>query len=324
LLLLLQSKHGVICHKVISLWMTLMLSKTELLRVFVVAADSKTFRDASVKLTMSPQTVSRVIKSLEDTYGELLFHRNTRTIKITKFGEQLLSSARHALDVVNDVFQLGKQQANQDELSGTVTLTTPNTIGRDYLYPLLRDFKNKYPQIQIDLRSSNSFSHLVDEQIDIGIRVGRIKNNGFIVKKVNEVCFNIVAAPGIIEKHGIPKNIYDLKKLPAVESIDFNSGRGWAWMFANDVEFHPDNVVFRTDDPEVEYLAVLDGFGFGQLSDWMVKEDIQQKKIVQILKDYDPNPWDVYVYRPQRGPVPMRVRLLYDEIVEYMRKVNIQ
>lgn len=301
-----------------------MLSKTELLRVFVVAADANTFREAALKLNMSPQSVSRVIKALEDTYGELLFHRNTRTIKITKFGEQLLSSAKHALDVVNDVFNLGQHQQNQDELSGTVTLTTPTLTGRDYLYPLLRDFKKKYPQIQIDIRSSNSFSHLVDEQIDIGIRVGRIKNNGFIVKKVNEVRFFIVATPDVLEQYGTPKNIYDLKRLPAVESIDSNSGKGWAWMFANDVEFHPENVVFRTDDPEIEYLAVLDGLGFGQLSDWIAKEDIKQNKLICILNESEPKPWDVYVYRPQRGPVPARVRLLYDEIVEYMRKFNFQ
>lgn len=301
-----------------------MLSKTELLRVFVVAADANTFREAALKLNMSPQSVSRVIKALEDTYGELLFHRNTRTIKITKFGEQLLSSAKHALDVVNDVFNLGQHQQNQDELSGTVTLTTPTLTGRDYLYPLLRDFKKKYPQIQIDIRLSNSFSHLVDEQIDIGIRVGRIKNNGFIVKKVNEVRFFIVATPDVLEQYGTPKNIYDLKRLPAVESIDSNSGKGWAWMFANDVEFHPENVVFRTDDPEIEYFAVLDGLGFGQLSDWIAKEDIKQNKLICILNESEPKPWDVYVYRPQRGPVPARVRLLYDEIVEYMRKFNFQ
>lgn len=218
----------------------------------------------------------------------------------------------------------GQHQQNQDELSGTVTLTTPTLTGRDYLYPLLRDFKKKYPQIQIDIRSSNSFSHLVDEQIDIGIRVGRIKNNGFIVKKVNEVRFFIVATPDVLEQYGTPKNIYDLKRLPAVESIDSNSGKGWAWMFANDVEFHPENVVFRTDDPEIEYLAVLDGLGFGQLSDWIAKEDIKQNKLICILNESEPKPWDVYVYRPQRGPVPARVRLLYDEIVEYMRKFNFQ
>ncbi|MDD2341323.1 MAG: LysR family transcriptional regulator [Tolumonas sp.] len=301
-----------------------MLSKTELLRVFVVAADSTTFREAALKLNMSPQSVSRVIKTLEDTYGELLFHRNTRTVKITKFGEQLLSGARHALDVVNEVFNLGVHKQVQDEFSGTVTLTTPSLIGRDYLYPFLRDFQRKYPRIKIDIRASNSFSHVVDEQIDIGIRVGRIKNNGFIVKKVNEVRFFLVANSDVIEKHGTPKNIYDLKHLPAVESIDSNSGRGWAWMFENDVELHPDNVVFRTDDPEIEYLAVLDGLGFGQLSDWIIKEDIKQNKLVRLLNDSEPKPWDVYVYRPQRGPVPARVRMLYDEIVEYMRKINFQ
>jgi len=299
-----------------------MLSKTELLRVFVVAADSNTFREAAIKLNMSPQSVSRVIKALENTYGELLFHRNTRTIKITKFGEQLLANARHALDVVNEVFNLGKHKQVKDELSGMVTLTTPTMIGRDYLYPLLRDFKKKYPQIQVDIRSSNSFSHLVDEQIDIGIRIGQIKNNGFIVRKVNEICFYVVATPELIEQYGIPQDVHELKILPSTESIDGNSGRGWAWMFANDVEFHPENVVLRTDDIEIEYLAVLDGMGFGQLPDWMVKNDVQKNKLVRILKDSEPKPWDVYVYRPQRGPVPARIRLVYDEIVEYMRKLE--
>lgn len=299
-----------------------MLSKTELLRVFVIAAESKTFRYAATRLNMSPQSVSRVIKTLEDNYGELLFHRNTRTIKITKFGEQLLSNAQHALAIVNEVFQFGKQQKIDDELCGTVTLTTPNLIGRDYLYPLLRDFKQKYPEIQIDIRSSNSFSQVVDEQIDIGIRVGQVKNNGFIVKKVNEIRFFMMASPAAIAQFGEPHDIDDLKHLPAIESRDSHSGKSWAWMFSEQREIHPENVVLRTDDPEIEYRAVVDGLGFGQLADWMAYNDIQQNRLVRLLPSHEPKPWDVLVYRPQRGPVPTRVRLLYDEIVDYMSNVN--
>ena len=299
-----------------------MLSKSELLRVFVVAADSKTFRDAAEKLNMSPQSVSRVIKTLEETYGELLFHRSTRTIKITKFGEQLLSRASHALDVVNDVFLFGQQQNSLDELSGNVTITTPDLIGRDFLYPLLRDFHQKYPKIHIDVRASNSFSHLVDEQIDIGIRVGKIKNNGFIVKKVNEIKIFLVASPDAINKFGTPRDINALKNLPVIESIDCNTGKGWPWMFADDMVFHPENVNFRTDDPEIERLAILDGFGFGQVSDWIVNHDIKNGHLIRLLEDFEPEPWDVYVYRPQKGPVPARVRLLYDSIVDYMKNLK--
>nr|WP_321269912.1 LysR substrate-binding domain-containing protein [uncultured Tolumonas sp.] len=300
-----------------------MLSKSELLRVFVVAADSKTFRDAAEKLNMSPQSVSRVIKTLEETYGELLFHRSTRTIKITKFGEQLLSRASHALDVVNDVFLFGQTQNSADELSGNITITTPDLIGRDFLYPLLRDFHLKYPKIHIDVRATNSFSHLVDEQIDIGIRVGKIQNNGFIVKKVNEIKIFLVAAPSVIKQFGSPQHPDDLKKLPVVESIDCNTGKAWPWIFANDIEFHPGNVNFRTDNSEIERFAILDGFGFGQISDWISNHDIKNGRLIRLLEDSEPEPWDVYVYRPQKGPVPARVRLLYDIIVDYLKALKL-
>ena len=299
-----------------------MLSKSELLRVFVVAAGSNTFREAADKLNMSPQSVSRVIKTLEQTYGELLFHRSTRTIKITKFGEQLLSHAAHALEVVNDVFLFGQQNNHHDELSGNITITTPSVIGRDYLYPLIRDFQKKYPKIHVDIRASNNFSHLVDEQIDIGIRVGKIQNNGFIVKKVSEIQFFLVASPELIEKFGSPQHTDDLKKLPAVELINSNSGKGWPWLFQINIAIHPENVHFRTDDAEIEHLAILDGLGFGQISDWIANDDIQRGRLIRLLEEAEPEPWDVYVYRPQRGPVPARVRLLYDSIVEHLSIVR--
>lgn len=102
-----------------------------------------------------------MIKALRQTYGELLFHRSTRTIKITKFGEQLLSRASHAFDVVNDVYSANNSATLQIRLGGNIT--TLDLIGRDFLYPLLRDFHQKHPKIHIDVRASNSFSHLVDE-----------------------------------------------------------------------------------------------------------------------------------------------------------------
>lgn len=295
-----------------------MLSKTELLRVFVVAAESKTFRDAADRLNMSPQSVSRLIKTLEETYGELLFHRSTRTIKITKFGEQLFSHAVHALDVINEVFLFGSQNSNIDELQGNITITTPDLIGRDFLYPILRDFHKAYPSIHIDVRASNSFSHLVDEQIDIGIRVGKIKNNGFIARKVNKIRFFLVASPAILQQYGYPNQVSDLKTLPTIEAIDCNTGKGWPWLFSNNIQLHPENVKFRTDDPEIERLAILDGLGFGQISDLIAHNDITQGRLIRLLEEEEPEPWDVYVYRPQKGPVPARVRLLYDRIVGYL------
>lgn len=298
-------------------------SKVDLLRVFVSAAESGSFKEAAEKLAMSPQSVSRVIKDLEQEFGELLFHRNTRTVKITKFGEEVLSHASNAINVVSDVFLLGKKK-NEAQLTGKVTITTPNIVGRDFLYPALRKIQVSHPQIQIEIRASNTFSNLVGEQIDFGIRVGKISNNSFVAKKVNELRFFLAASPDMLKKHGLPKTLDELKKLPAVQLIDSNTGRARPWVCTQGKEFLPENIMFSTDDPEIARLAMLDGVGFGELSNMLSKNDVADGNLVKIFSKFEPKPWDIYVYRPQRGPIAPSVRVVHDTVVDYLRSVHLR
>lgn len=295
-----------------------MISKVELLRVFVVAAQSKTFREVAGKLNMSPQSISRVIKDLESGFGEILFHRNTRTIKITKFGEELLSQASNALDVVDDVFKIGIKKNYSDDYHGKVTITTPSLIGKNFIFSAIKSVLVDYPHIEIDIRASDSLSNLIDEQIDIGIRVGHIRDNGFIVKPVNKIKFHIVGTPSLISKYGQPDNLEDLNQIPATALIDMNTGRVWPWILSDGKSIYPQNVKFSTDSSEIECQAILESIGFGQMSDIMANEYIQSGLLLPVLQKYEPEPWDLYVYRPQKGPVPGRVRVLFDHIVAHL------
>lgn len=297
-------------------------SKSDLLKFFVAAADSKSFREAANRLNTSPQSVTRAIKDLEDEFGELLFHRNTRSLNITKFGENIYIKASNAIEALNMVF-INHDNAIKENYSGKVTITTPNIIGRNLLYPAIQKIQRTHPNIIIEIRASNTFSDLVGEQIDIGIRVGKMLHDSFIAKKVNQLSFYLAASNSILTKYDVPKDINALKVMPAVQLIDPNTGKHRSWQFTNGLEIKPENIRFSTNDPEIARLAILDGIGFGQLSSLLASEDIRTNKLIKFFDELEPTPWDVYVYRPQRGPISSSVRVVFDTICEHLNSITL-
>lgn len=259
---------------------------------------------------------------MESEFGELLFHRNTRSIHVTKFGENLYVKASNAIDAINSVF-LDYKKNSKENYSGKVTITTPNIIGRDILYPALRKILLTYPDIQIEIRAENTFSDLVGEQIDIGIRVGNIINDTFIARKVNELKFYLAASTETVKKYGTITDIDALKLTPTVQLIDNNTGKHRPWIFTNGLEVKSENITFSTNDPEIARLAILDGLGFGQISNLISNRDIESGKLVKIFHELEPAPWDIYVYRPQKGPISASVRIVFDTICNHLSTIQL-
>lgn len=202
----------------------------ELLRIFRVAAESSSFRDAAVRLGTSPQGVTRAVQQLEQHYGEVLFHRSTRQVRITAFGEGLLDQVRPALERFEDLWRTpGSDQ--QASLSGTVRITAPHSLGTRAVLPALERVAARHPGITLDVRLSDRISNTVDEGIDVGIRVGFMRDSRFVARKAADMRLPIVAAPRLIKKVGVPENIDALSSLPVTVALDINTGRPWPWHF---------------------------------------------------------------------------------------------
>lgn len=294
-----------------------MLNRLEMLRLFCAAADASSFKEAAARLGTSPQAITRAVKELEEALGEVLFHRNTRGIQVTEFGTQL---AEHALEMVTGVDSLFRRTDNQSDkdLAGLVRVTAPSIIGRHHLLKLLLPLIKRHPGIKLELGVTNLVTDVVDKKIDIGVRIGPLRDNRFVVRSVGKVSFHIVGTPELIAAKGKPNTPQDLLKLPTTALMDGNTGRIWSWYFADNHLLTPTASTFVTDDPEVECEAVLAGIGYGQLSNQQVEHHIRSGRLVTVLEHYQPEPWDLYVYRPQRGPVPARIRLVFDRIVEIL------
>lgn len=292
-----------------------MLNRLEMMRIFCAAAEASSFKDAATRLGVSPQAVTRAVKQLETTVGESLFYRNTRQMRITDFGEQLANRAKEAITGIDQLFNHSDKQQLSD-ISGTVRITAPTVIGRHFLLPVLSKIAAAYPNIMLDLRLSDTLVDTVEHQIDIGIRVGFLRDSSFVARATSKIAFFVVGSPALIRRVGKPHKIQDMLDLPSIALVDQSSGRHWPWYFADGQQFTPRNTVFVTDDAETELQLTLNGIGFGQIAECLVQPYLQSGQLVQVLNEHTSIPWDLYVYRPQRGPVPARIRLVYDQILE--------
>jgi DNA-binding transcriptional LysR family regulator len=291
-----------------------MLNRLEMLRLVCAAAEASSFKAAATRLGISPQAITRAVKELEETLGELLFHRNTRGVQITEFGAQFVTQAREALSQVDHLFRRTNYLADMD-LAGVVRMTAQITVGRRFLTKALLPLISQHPGIKLELSLTDMVAEVVDDKIDIGVRVGQPRDNRFVVWPLAKIGFSVVASPELVAR-GRPQGLQDLAQLPATGLMDPNTGRIWPWHFAKSQQFTPQSPAFISDDPEVECDAVLAGIGYGQIATYLAMPHIRSGRLVTVLDDYRPPPWDLYVYRPQRGPVPARIRLVFDHIVE--------
>jgi DNA-binding transcriptional LysR family regulator len=292
-----------------------------MLRLFCAAADASSFKEAATRLGSSPQAITRAIKDLEDLVGELLFHRNTRGIQITEFGARFAAHARESVTQVDSLFHR-TNRLHEKDLAGAVRITANSTIGRRFLLKSLLPMAAQHPEIKLELSLSDLVADVVDEKIDIGVRIGFLGDSRFVARSVAKVSFFVVGTPELAATRGKPTSLQDLSNVPTTVLMDRNTGRAWPWYFAGGQQMSPAAAALTTDDPEVECDAVLAGVGYGQIPSYLAVPHIRSGRLITVLDEYNPAPWDLYVYRPQRGPVPARIRLIFDGIVEALSASN--
>lgn len=289
-----------------------MYDRFRLLKIFATTAQSESFRDAAFQLGTSPQTISRAVKELEDQLGELLFHRSTRQIQITRFGERFLHESNSLISELELLFE-GTSDGERQRYTGRVGITAPHSVGRGHVLPLLAPLIKESPECLIDLRLEDEITDTVGAQIDIGIRVGALKDNRYVARQAAEVPLMVVASPELLHQVGEPRSIADLMSRPVSGRVDRNLGRIWPWRF-NGFNYPPQSPRFVSDDPEAELQAALNGWVFSQIAAFLVIPYIRAGRLVPVLRQFEPPPLPLYVYRPQRGPVPPRVRKVFDTL----------
>ena len=296
-----------------------MLNRLDALKYFCTAAETLQFRETALRMSVSPQVVTRVIAELEEELGALLFVRNTRNMQLTEFGERFLPQAQQYLLDGEKLFATA--QKKQGNMSGVVRITVLRLPENDAILADLVAKCADYPELRIDWRVDSAKLHLVENQIDMGVRVGFEPDPLMIVRKISEMQDKLVISPRLLARLGQPKDMDDLqKRFPASNLINVNTGRAWGWPINDDLHLYPKQQRFVTDDPYSELSAALAGMTCSLLADYMCNKHLESGRLVELFPEMMRKRWVMYLYRPQRTMTSAHVLAVFDWLTEILRK----
>jgi len=268
---------------------------------------------------LSQAAVARQVSQLEEHFGVRLFHRTTRKLSLTDDGEMLLGLARPVLDGVDGLeAALGRQSASPVGLVRVGITVAASHLLAERLPTLLVD----HPGLKVELVVSDRFGDLVEERLDLAMRVGEIKDASLVARRSGIAERVAVAAPGYIKLHGEPSSPADLANHTCiVHGVGPNSD---VWTFAMP-DGHKDFLVsggFLANDVRAVHLAARTGYGIAYLALFDVFDDLRSGRLVRVLRDF-PAPGVPYslVY-PSRRHLAPRTRLVIDFIWEQFRQAQ--
>lgn len=279
------------------------------MEMFVMVVEAQSLAAAAHRLGVSPPSVTRRLKALEDRLGVTLLHRTTRAMKLTEAGERYLEDCRRILaDLAEAEDTLS---GGSDQLRGRVSLTAPVLFGQMKVMPLVRDFLELHPRVECRVVLLDRLVHLVEEGIDIGVRLGRLQDSGLYVLKAGEVRRVVCASPGYLQRCGTPLVPEDLRRHRVVAtSLD-------GWRMKNQTLKLPATLVVNSNQAALD--TALAGWGVARLMDYQVADHVQAGRLRLLLEDHCPPAWPVQLLTQEGKKVPARVRALVDFLSQRLR-----
>ncbi|MBY4947734.1 LysR family transcriptional regulator [Cupriavidus respiraculi] len=295
------------------------MDKARVLSLFLGVVRANSFHRAAVEAGVTPQAVSKAVRTLEADLGVRLLHRTTRKLSLTAEGARLFELADPGMRQLDEAMEHVRRGRSDSE--GLIRLTAPPSIGSRVLVPLIKAFRDLHPATQFDVVLSDLFTDLVAARIDVGFRAGSQPGQNLVARRLCDLPLLICAAPSYLETHGTPRSADELMAHRCTAFRRPATGRIVPWELRIDGELvyreMPAVVTFNDVDAEVE--AVRAGIGIGQLSAYMVHEDLAAGRLVTLLPELCGSDVGLYMYYPQRMHMPVRVRRFIDFVAEASR-----
>jgi DNA-binding transcriptional LysR family regulator len=298
---------------------------TETLSLFVEVMRHGSFADVARNRGVAPSSISRAIAGLEQELGIRLFQRTTRKLEPTEAGvvyfervAPLIAELASARQVATDV---------TEEPRGILRVTAPVVFGQLYLVPLLPALAQRYPNLSIELLLSDAYLDLIEDRIDIAIRLGSLRDSSYIATRLRELEFYICASPAYLAQHGAPATP---QQIGSHNCLLFpRTGYNLNWLFRDrdgnvlDIPIHGNCLI--TNSQAIRQCA-LAGMGLTLLPDWLIQEDVQSGALVRLFAEYDVTASDydsaAWLLYPSRDYLALKTRMFIDHLVSSMRGTN--
>jgi DNA-binding transcriptional LysR family regulator len=274
------------------------MDRIDAMRAFVTSVDRGSLAAAARRLGYSPATVTRGIGLLEERLGMQLLHRSTRALRLTPFGERYLTTCREVLTAL-DVVERGAA-AEQERPSGLLTITAPLRLGQLHVRPLVDAFLDTHPDVQARLLLLDRVVNLVEEGIDIALRIGHLPDSALVATRVGDVRRVLCAAPSYLKRNGMPDAPPALREHACIMERDGAEMEVWRFAAAPgrallSIAIQP-RLVINSASAAVD--SAVAGHGITRVMSYQAAEPVAAGKLVVLLPQHEPPPIPVYLVAP--------------------------
>ena len=284
------------------------------LNVFVRAVELGSISAAARSLRLSAAAASHRLLQLEDQVGARLLNRTTRNLQPTEAGHIFYE---HALDVLRAVERAESSMATASGVpTGVLKVTAPLGFGRRVLAPLVAEFNEKYPKVEVRLRLSDHQVDLLAEGIDIAVRMAVLTDSSFVARKLVDCPRIVCASPRYIEKFGAPQAPEDLVEHNCL-ALRFPGSAESRWSFRSNEGVKAVSVSgrFDADDGDVLTQWALQGAGIVLKPYWEVASHLRNGELEPLLHGYEAEPVSLSLLYPHRQQLPVKVRVFADYLI---------
>jgi DNA-binding transcriptional LysR family regulator len=281
--------------------------KLRAMQTFVEIIDRGSLTAAADSLESSLPAVVRTLAALEGKLGVRLLNRTTRRLSLTEEGRRYLARCRQVLADVEEAER--EVTAEQRELAGPIALTAPVLFGQMYVVPAVLRFVKRYPKVRCSMMFVDRVVDLLEEGIDIAVRIGPLTDSSLIAHGVGAVRRVIVASPAFLQAHGVPRHPRELVRAPCVRAYG-QSGRSFRFVDSGrtfDVSVSG-NLEFNANAPAI--AACEAGFGFGSFLSYQITQSVATKRLKIVLAKFEEPPRPINVAYPHGRLLPARMRAL--------------
>jgi len=293
-----------------------MMSRLHAMQVFVKVAETSGFAEAARQLNMSPPAVTRAVASLEDHIGVRLFTRTTRMVKLTEAGTRYFDDCRR---ILADVAEAEAAAAGSyAKPSGVLTVTASALFGQEYITPILAEYCDLHPEVNVRALFVDRITNMVDEGIDVGIRIGDLPDSSFSAIRVGAVRRVVCGAPAYFEQHGVPKHPSDLAKHKIIVSSASWASLDWRFGGAQKpvVRIAP-RLSFNTYGAVLQ--AAMLGWGLARPLSYQIGRALMDGDLQIVLSEFEDAPLPVHVVHPEGRRASAKVRAFVDLAVDRLR-----
>ena len=285
--------------------------------IFYHVVNTHSFSGAARQLGIARSAVSRHISLLEKNIGVRLLNRTTRRVSLTEAGEtyyqscaRIVAEAEIAANRVNEL---------QDEPVGTLKVTAPSSLGNPLITPLVSQFMQRYPTLNVELLLDDLVVDMVKEGIDVSIRVGWLDDSNFVARKLGDMPRFLCASPGYIEHRGRPESPAELAGHECVIVNRLPTPHHWIFTRNKREERIQVKGRLKTNNADAVRTALLNGMGIGVISSFLVSSDIKAGRLEHLLPEHDCGSAGIYAVYQNRHYQQAKVRLFIDFVAAELK-----